>query len=74
MDRTPSEWEREFQAQQSAAMSEVPASSAADVNRTPSDWLKAFEKEREQVMGSADGEADGEESVSKPKADMPTSA
>ena len=60
MDRTPSEWEREFQAQQMAAMNEdlsrcrrSSGDSVAEANRTPSDWMKAFDREREMVMGSS---------------------
>ncbi len=61
MERSPSEWEREFQAQQMAAMNQElstarrssSVNSAAEANRTPSDWMKAFEREREMVMGAS---------------------
>jgi hypothetical protein len=66
MDRTPSEWEREFQAQQMAAMNEdlstrrrSSGNSVAEANRTPSDWMKAFERERETVMGASSTPAQG---------------
>ena len=67
MNRTPSEWEREFAAQQQAAMAETTCAplgaqgsdrkASGDVqedgaDRTASDWVNAFEKERNAVMNS----------------------
>lgn len=62
MDRTPSEWEREFASQQAAAMAETACAPQASqrqgsndsqcANRTASDWVKAFEQERQAVMNS----------------------
>jgi len=60
MNRTPSEWEREFVAQQAAAMAETacaaqPRLASGDsqgAHRTASDWVDEFEKERHAVMNA----------------------